>query len=82
MRDLARAVSRAPEGLELVWGIVRAAHTGPNSIDVSINGSPAGAAVKGVAYDSLYTPTVGDTVAVLRQPSRQGCDHFVLGKRA
>jgi hypothetical protein len=82
-RDLAKALHRsAPESLTLVWGVVRAVHTSPNSVDVSINGASAPDAALHVAYDASYTPTVNDTVAVLRTPTATGCDHYVIGKRA
>lgn len=55
------------------WGVVDAAHTSPNTVDLYLDGSSS--LTLGVRYLDSYSPTVGDTVLV----GRYGPDRFVLG---
>lgn len=58
------------------WGVVHAVHTGPNTVDLLLDG---GATVTpGVRYLASYTPAAGDVVLV----SRMGSDRVVHHKLA
>lgn len=80
-RDVAAAMRRHVGGSQFTqapyqWGVVNAAHTAPNTVDVLLDGSTV--ATLEIRYLAGYTPTVGDTVLV----GRMGSDRWVFGKLA
>lgn len=77
-RHVAHALRRELNGRQFVnapwqWGVVHAAHTSPNTVDLYLDGATT--LTPGVRYVKSYAPTVGDTVLV----GRYGSDRFVVG---
>lgn len=77
VRGLARELKNPPEGLALRWAVVQSLQAGPPaSLTLRMGGDATD--VPGVRYLAAYSPTAGDTVAVLLAAG----DLLVLGRLA